>query len=145
VIRAVLDSNIIISALLLQGSVPARVLAAAYALVFECFASDAILSEVLRAFDRDRVRRKYPLDADDIGRLRRFLESDTVRTPITADVLGVATHPEDDLILATAVSAQADYLVTGDRHLLALGMFHGVQIVSPREFLTILDLEGSTA
>jgi predicted nucleic acid-binding protein len=99
----------------------------------------------LRAFDRDRVRRKYPLDADDIGRLRRFLESDTVRTPITADVLGVATHPEDDLILATAVSAQADYLVTGDRHLLALGMFHGVQIVSPREFLTILDLEGSTA
>ena len=48
---------------------------------------------------------------------------------------GVATHPEDDLVLATAVSAQADYLVTRDRQLLKLGSYQGVAIVSPTEFL----------
>jgi predicted nucleic acid-binding protein len=53
-------------------------------------------------------------------------------------VQGVASHPEDDLILATAVSAQADYLVTGDRQLLALGEYQGAQIVTPRAFATIL-------
>ncbi len=64
--------------------------------------------------------------------------------PITVTVQGVASHPEDDLILATAVSARADYLVTGDRQLLALGTFQGVQIVSPRDFVAILDLPAAT-
>jgi len=140
VIRAVLDANIIISALLIRSGMPARILAAAYAVVFRCFSSDAIVREVLKTLTHDRVRRKYPIDALEIERLRQFLESDPVLVPITAIVRGVASHPEDDLILATAVSASAEYLITGDRQLLALGEYHGVQIVTPRVFLTILEL-----
>jgi predicted nucleic acid-binding protein len=48
------------------------------------------------------------------------------------------THPEDDLILATAVSAQADYLVTGDNALLGLGAFQDVMTLSSRAFLDLL-------
>jgi predicted nucleic acid-binding protein len=92
------------------GSVPTRILRAAYA---------------------------------EVARLYGFLTSDHVLVPITAEVRGVATRPEDDLTLATAVSAEADYLVTGDRQLLALADYEGVQIISPREFLTILELQGS--
>jgi predicted nucleic acid-binding protein len=55
------------------------------------------------------------------------------------EVSGVATHPEDDLILATAVAANATYLVTGDRKLRAVGNFRGVTILSPREFLATLE------
>ena len=51
----------------------------------------------------------------------------------------IATHPEDDLVLATAVSAQADYLVTGDRQLLALGTYQGVRNVRAREFIDTLE------
>lgn len=54
-------------------------------------------------------------------------------------VTSVATHPEDDLVLATAVSAQVDYLVTGDRQLQRLDTFQDVRILSPRQFLTILE------
>ena len=53
---------------------------------------------------------------------------------------GVAPDDEDDLILATAVAADADFLVTGDKGLLALGEFRGIPIVSPREFLVRLDV-----
>lgn len=70
-----------------------------------------------------------------------LLEQEAVLTPITRQVQGVATHPEDDLILAAAVSARADYLVTGDDQLQKLGGFEGVKIVSPREFLRLLDDE----
>ena len=56
-------------------------------------------------------------------------------------VRGVATHPEDDYILATAVSGSADYLVTADAQLLKLGVFQDVQIVTPAAFLNILDAE----
>ena len=51
----------------------------------------------------------------------------------------VLNDPKDDPIIATAVAAKADYLVTGDRaHLLPLGEYEGIHILSPREFLEIL-------
>jgi predicted nucleic acid-binding protein len=55
----------------------------------------------------------------------------------------VTTHQEDDLILATAVSAKADYLVTGDSKLQQVGTYQGVAILSPRRFLEILMQEVS--
>ena len=139
-IRAVLDTNTLVSAILVPGGLPARILLAAYASVFLCFASDAIISEVVRTLGRERIRRKYQLDPVTGTRVAAFLSSDPVRVPLTVSVHGDASHPEDDLILATALSARADYLVTGDHQLQALQIYHGIQVVSPREFVTILDL-----
>jgi predicted nucleic acid-binding protein len=54
----------------------------------------------------------------------------------------VPLDPKDDVIVETAVRAAADYLVTGDRrHLLVLGAHAGIQIVTPRQFLELLDAE----
>jgi predicted nucleic acid-binding protein len=50
----------------------------------------------------------------------------------------VAEDEEDDLVLATAVAGDAAYLVTGDRMLRSLGRYRNVTILSPREFLTVL-------
>lgn len=141
-IRPVLDANVIISAILMQVGFSSQILDAAYARTCRCLSSAAIVSEVLRTLTSRRVQRKYPVALDEIDRVRTFLESRPVNVPITVTVQGVATHPEDDLILATAVSAQADYLVSGDRQLLALGAYHGVRIVSPRDFHAILGLAG---
>lgn len=54
-------------------------------------------------------------------------------------VSGIADDEEDDIVLGTAVAAGAEYLVTGDKGLLAVRSHGGVAIVTPREFLTILD------
>lgn len=56
-------------------------------------------------------------------------------TAITVQVTGIATHAHDDLVLATAISAGAEYLVTGDRGLRDVGEYQGVAILTPREFL----------
>ena len=74
----------------------------------------------------------------DLQRLRDLLEHETISRPVTVEVHGIATHPEDELVLATAVSAQADYLVTGDSQLQKLAAYQGVTIVSRREFLDVL-------
>lgn len=66
----------------------------------------------------------------------------TVVVP-TVVVAGMATHPEVDLVLAVAVSARADYRVTGDRQLRRLSTYGGVRILSPREFLHLLESEGA--
>jgi predicted nucleic acid-binding protein len=59
--------------------------------------------------------------------------------PITVSVSGVATHPEDDVVLAGAVSANVDFLVTGDSNLRKVQSYQGVTILTPREFLTVLE------
>jgi uncharacterized protein len=77
------------------------------------------------------------------SRFLKLLRKRVTVSPITASVRGIATHPEDDVILATAVSAKADYLVTGDTKLQRLGTYQGVTILSPRRFLATLTHEVS--
>jgi predicted nucleic acid-binding protein len=70
-----------------------------------------------------------------------LLQREARLVTVSAIVRGVATHPADDVVLATALSAGVDYLVTGDRELQKLGSFGGVTILSPRDFLSLLKQE----
>ena len=51
----------------------------------------------------------------------------------------VCRDQDDDVVLATALAGKADVIVTGDDDLLALKSFRGIQILSPRQFLEVLD------
>lgn len=63
--------------------------------------------------------------------------------PITTPIPKVATHPEDDIVLATAESGKASYIVTGDHGLQNVKQFKDIQIVSPRSFSEILQIKKS--
>jgi uncharacterized protein len=141
VIRAVLDTNSLVSAVLIEHGVARRILRAAYEREFACVSSTPLVTEVVRTFSRPRIQRNYRVSPDEVEQLRRFLESDLVSVPITMQVSGVATHPEDDLVIATAVATGADYLVTYDRQLLKLENYGGVRIVTPYQFLQVLQAE----
>jgi uncharacterized protein len=56
-------------------------------------------------------------------------------TPLSAPV---SRDADDDVVLATAVAARAAVIVTGDQDLLVIGRFNGIDIISPREFLSRL-------
>jgi putative PIN family toxin of toxin-antitoxin system len=59
--------------------------------------------------------------------------------PITGQLKVVADDPDDDKILDCAIEAGATHIVTGDRrHLLPLGNYQGIQIVSPAELIALL-------
>jgi len=137
----VLDTNTIVSGTINPDGAPGQVLAAGREERFVWVISSVIIAEVFTALNRDRIRNVFRLIADDIQQHAAALERETVHTAITHEVHGVATHPEVDLILATAVSAAADYLVTGDKQLQALGSYGGVLILSPRAFLDVLEAE----
>lgn len=53
---------------------------------------------------------------------------------------GVCRDPKDDKFLACAIEGEADYLVSGDQDLLAIGSYQGIQIVKPAQFLNILQV-----
>lgn len=141
-IRTVLDTNVIVSGLVAYESAdssPSRILRAWTDGKFAALSSEPILAEVEHALFKQYFLVRIP-----VHRRTAFmaaLRTESEHVALTVKVSGVATHPEDDLILATAVSARADYLVTGDRQLLRLGSYEGVAIISPTDFLAVLDRE----
>jgi uncharacterized protein len=142
VIRAVLDANALVSGFASArdpASTPGELVRRWRAEAFELIVSEHLRAEVLRTFREPYFRRQ--LSPAQAGRATALLRYRATQIPLTVEVHDVATHPEDDLVLATAVSARAEYLVTGDEKLQRLGSYEGVRIVSPRAFLEILQRE----
>jgi putative PIN family toxin of toxin-antitoxin system len=104
--------------------------------VFTLVTSEYILTELSRTLQTPYFRKR--LTPQQITSAMRLLRRKTTITPITTTVHGVATHPEDDVILATAISAKADYLVTGDTKLQHVRTYKGMTILSPKQFLVTL-------
>jgi uncharacterized protein len=140
VTHAVLDANVLASGmvgLLNRDSIPGEIFRRTLAGTIVNVTSEAILREVERTLGKDYFRRAV-LDTNRDSLLAALRRRSLV-VSITVIVSGEASHPEDDLVLATAVSGDADFLVTGDKQLLALGTYQSVSIVTPRDFIGVLD------
>jgi putative PIN family toxin of toxin-antitoxin system len=134
--KVVVDTNVLASGLTgfsNPSSIVAHILRLWRAGGFELVTSAHILTELAHTLQRPYFRQR--LTPEQISSAITLLKSESTITPITTKIKGIATHPEDDVILATAVSAKADYLVTGDTELQHLGTYRGMRILSPRRFL----------
>ena len=140
-IRAIFDPNVFISYLLAHNpnATVARIVAAAGRERFRLLVSPSLLIETV-AVTVTKPKLTSRISRVELGWLVQFLlsacelipELDFTPPPISRD-------PKDDYLLAHAVLEGVDYLVTGDRDLLALAAISPVKIVSPSEFARILD------
>lgn len=137
-IAAVLDTNVLASGALSASTPPGQILDAWRDGQFELIISQHILDELIRTLQKPYFQ-DYVSNADAITFIELLLNEATL-IPIIISVQGVAAHPEDDLTLASAVSANADYLVTGDGPLLRKvgSSYQGVTLVTPSDFIQIL-------
>ena len=134
-----LDANVLASMALspISGAI-ARLLLCWIEGTFTVAVSEHVMGELQRTIRNPWFSSRA--STEDIQSFVSFVRRHAVFYPVTTVVTGVATHPEDDLILAAAVSAGAAYLVTGDRRFRArVPNFQGVRLVSPSEFVSILD------
>ncbi|KKR34367.1 MAG: hypothetical protein UT63_C0002G0012 [Candidatus Gottesmanbacteria bacterium GW2011_GWC2_39_8] len=138
-ISAVLDTNILASGAITSFTPPGQILDAWRDAKFNLIVSEHILDEITRTLQKPYFR-KHITD-DKLVSFIELLQNEAITTLIIFPVHGVATHPEDDLTLATAVNADADYLVTGDDKLLKkVGKnYRGIKLVTPNEFLQLLE------
>jgi putative PIN family toxin of toxin-antitoxin system len=137
VIRAVFDANVIAAGFPAKPGTLEMLINRWFADEFRLVVSDYILDEVENAWAKPYWRARFT--TNQVRTALHVLRRDAEVTPITVTIEGIASHPEDDMVLATAVSAEAEYLVTGDRELQDLRSYGQVQIVSPTAFLAILD------
>jgi uncharacterized protein len=138
--RAVLDTNILVSAAIKKGGKPDQILTAAESGEFQWLTSEFILAELADVLGRKHVQHKYHERVTArkregyLMRIRNVAEVITVKTRVDA----VPIDPKDNPILACGIDGAADYVVTGDPHLRALETFRGILILTPSEFLQIL-------
>jgi predicted nucleic acid-binding protein len=76
-----------------------------------------------------------------VGNALRLLRTSAAIVVPATTVSGVGEDAEDDLVLATAIAVNADFLVTGDKHLQRLNVYRGVMILYPRQLLDLLQSE----
>jgi len=137
--RAVADTNVVVSGLLWHG--PSRqVLDRARSGEVELFTSAVLLTELVDVLSRKKFRRRLDLagiSADDLvsayAALARLVRPVALEPIILAD-------PDDDAVLACAVAARSVLIVSGDAHLLDLREFRGIRVLSASAFLSILQI-----
>ena len=136
-IRAVLDTNVVVSALLFDG--PASHLVDAWSSKrFRFLLSKEILDEYIRVLSYP----KFHLTEDEIKRiLAEVIFPFAIPLKVRPILPVIKEDPSDDMFLALAQSGRSAFLVSGDRHLLGLGQFGRTKIVSIPVFLQHLDLE----
>lgn len=126
----VCDTNVWISGLVFPGGVPDRLIREIFAGTLKHATSPDITSEF-----KKKLITKFRYDASKANDLMSLLVSASTMVYPSERIQVVRLDESDNRIIECAVTAEADYLITGDKHhLLPLKTFRKVQIVSPREF-----------
>lgn len=137
-IRVVLDTNLLVSALGNPRGAPAKILEAWRLGNIAVVSSAAILDEVRRVMEYPRIRKYLRLRPEGIEVLLDELREFCLIVPGDLEVSVIEEDHSDDKFLACALEGEVEFIISGDKHLKSLREYRGVQILSPNAFLTML-------
>lgn len=127
--RAVLDTNVLISGIFWTGS-SNRVILSWKEGKFTLVTSLAIISELVKVLKDFKIK----LPEDIIGQWADLIIRNSIIVEPNENINAVKEDPKDNIFVETAVSGNADYIVSQDYHLLKLKEFRGIKIVTPDKF-----------
>jgi len=138
VTRAVIDTNIVIRAVIKPlgtvGPVVVRLRAGEYKLIY----SKKLLDELIAKLALPRIRQKYDVDDETVEDILALIALRGEMVEPTRKVK-VCRDPKDDMVIEAALAGEAHYIVTGDEDLLTLKEFESIEILTPKSFLDELD------
>jgi len=132
-LRAVLDTNVLVSAIISDGK-PRELLRKAISKEFCLVTSDQILRELGTVLRRP----KFKTDEDEIHRIILVLIQSAEIVEVVSKLHQVEVDPKDNMVVETAYDGKADLIVSGDSHLLSLKSFRGIKIVTTKQMLDSL-------
>ena len=126
---AVFDNNVFISALLWHGAAYQAILLAKAKIVRAVYC-DSMLAELT-----EKLRSKFEFDENHIEAVVYQTRQYTEKVEIPGTLHVVTQDPDDDKVIECALVAGAKWIVSGDRHLLALGEYQGIRILNAQSFV----------
>ena len=137
VMRVVLDANVFMRALISSHGAPAQVLEAWLTGRFDVLVSAAILQELQRVLTYDRLR-KYARVRESSAEYVELISSQALWVEPAAAINIIEDDPTDNRYLECVVGGNAQYVVSGDAHLLEVDAYQGIRILSPPAFMALL-------
>lgn len=141
-VKAVLDTTVLVSAFLNpdREGVSYELLRCGEIGAFDLFISEEILQELQDALlNRKSIRRHYIYPDNRVLAYCQGLKRFATVVSNLPDASGVVVRdPSDDMIVACALAAGAEYIVTRDKDLLSLGQYQGIAMIAPEAFLHVL-------
>ena len=125
--RLVLDTNVLLAAVLVPGLCRELVTKKLHAHELCCS------SELLEEF-AEKLAKKFKQNPLDLSFYCAYRDRVTMVNPMELDE-PVCRDPDDDMVIATALTAEAQFIITGDKDLLVLKSHRSVRMLSPRQFL----------
>ena len=137
--KIVLDANIYISALISTTGSPDKIIARWEQGDFEVLITQEIIDELSRVLRYPRIMKRHKKDEAKINRYLHLLSKQATMIE-SAKTLDVVTDDEtDNRYIECAYFGKADYVVSGDNHLLRVGEYQGIFILPPAAFIAMLD------
>ena len=130
--RWVIDTNVVVSAMLWQGT-PGRVIELAGEHEVRLFTSRALLDELAATLAKQKLGKYVAATGLSVGQMQIDYRRTTTLVSARQLERQVSRDADDDAVLACALAARADFVVSGDDDLLVLGSFQGIRIVTPIE------------
>lgn len=140
--RVVLDTNVLVSAILSPGGTAAQILQLGKVGRFELVFSSDTIREHLQVLRYPKIRKLLERRNLSLDTVESFLEQLTrisIPVPGKIKIDAIEEDPSDNIFLACAVEGNADYVVSGDHHLKDLGAYQGIEILDPAAFLKIIE------
>jgi putative PIN family toxin of toxin-antitoxin system len=137
-LKAVIDTNVFISGLL-KGSNSRQIIKLLQDSRFILVISPEILDELIGVISRPKFHNVITREAAE--KLIEIIKTQALFVKSRQKFNIIKDDPEDDKFLEAAFEARADFIVSGDRHLLALKNFHNIPVISLQEFLKRLKLK----
>jgi len=135
-VRAVIDTNLFISGLFAGKGYSSQLQDLWVSGAFELAVSDKILKEIENTLLKPHIHKRLFLeDGEETSIINLIREKAFVVTADLYQTDKIKTDPSDNKFLACALEVKADYIVSGDNHLLELKHFHGIQIVDAKAFV----------
>jgi len=131
--RVVLDTNVLVSALLKRDSIAGRLLQAVWDGTLDLVLSEPLLTELREVLDYPKIRKRLVANAIDSELFLELLPFFTIQVDLSAVEVPRPRDAADEMVLATLVAGQAEWLVSGDEELLILA--DQFPILSPAAFV----------
>jgi len=135
-LKIVADTKVLVSSLIRKGK-PHELILRIDGIDARLVSSNVLMVEMTSVLAEERIA-KY-VTKRDVERFLRYVGRRTTLVKNTSGLKVVKEDPKDDVVLNTAYSGEADYIVSGDRHLIPLREFKGIRIVTVSEMLDILE------
>lgn len=138
--KVVVDTNVLISHFISPKGNATKIFHKWENAEFIYLASAPILIEYREVLFSDKVRRYHQLSVQEMNEAIAKIETQTEHVEVEGTLTGMTIDPDDDKFIECAVNGGAEFIISGDKHLLNLKTFEEIEIVDPATFLHISDL-----